>query len=106
VRLPELSRKQRLEVAQVSGTVERMLVTAGPIHVDDAVAEVRAVSRDPLVLGQVLGAYVVRTETEPRFAVVAELLREAGADEERAEQVAAWQRWRHGRDAQADGPIL
>jgi hypothetical protein len=101
-----LSRKQRLEVAQVSGTVERMMATAGPIREHAAVAIVHAVSRDPLVLGQVLGAYAVRVETEPRFAAVVELLREAGADEIRAEQVAAWQRWRHERNAQADGPIL
>jgi hypothetical protein len=83
-----------------------MMAHAGPIHVDDAVAEVHAVSRDPLVLGQVLGAYAVRAETQHRFAVVVELLREAGANEVRAEQAAAWQRWRHERDAQADGPIL
>jgi hypothetical protein len=101
-----LSKKQRLEVAEVSGTVERMSATAGPIHVDDAVAVVHAGSRDPLVLGQVLGAYVARAETEHRFAVVVELLREAGANEIRAQQVATWQRWRHERNTQADGPIL
>jgi hypothetical protein len=106
VRLPKLTGGQRLADARVSGTVERLMSSAGPIPVDDAVAVVHAVSRDPLVLGHVLGAYLVRAETEDRFAVVVDLLRAAGADEVRAQQVADWQRWRLERNAQADGPIL
>ena len=51
--------------------------------------EIRSLSRDPLVLGEVLGDYLHRVIVEPQSATarywpILEALRAAGADEEQA----------------------
>lgn len=107
MRYPELSARQRIKVAQLSGTVERLAAQGGQWAMSDLVAVVHEVSEDPLVLGQVLGAYLVRKEELPHFDPILQVLRAAGADEQRAAEVAAWQRWRLDRTARSEGrPIL
>lgn len=70
-------------------------------------ATIRAISVDPLVLGHVVG---MRLEPEhPEYAAAdgeaVSLLRELGADEDHAQQVALWQRERRERERHGRGPI-
>lgn len=107
MRYPELSPRQRIAAAQLSGTVERLVAEGGQWTMSQIVAVVHEVSSDPLVLGTALGAYVVRKEELPHFGPILQVLREAGADEQRAAEVAAWQRWRIEQTARSEGrPIL
>lgn len=101
--LPELPQRERLAVASLSGAVSRM--TRGDVRDLSRPAKlqrIRQISTDPLVLGHVLGPYLAPEHPEyaGADAEAAELLREAGADEEHAEQVAQWQRERRERRAQ------
>jgi hypothetical protein len=94
---PDLSRRQRLEVAAVSGTVHR--VTRGRLRglADDRRQDLIAgESADPTVLGVVLGQMLVPEHPEwvERNADGAALLRGLGADEQVAEAEAVWQRER------------
>lgn len=106
MRRPQLPRRQRAEASHVSGVVEYWLAEGGVWQMSDAVAVVHAVSDDPQVLGDVLGCYLARAEIEPHVSPVVQVLRAAGADEDVAGQVAAWQRWRYDRNASAEGPVL
>ena len=96
IRSPGLSTAQRLAVAKVSGAVQRLVLRDG--RGTDAVDEVLAESRDPLVLGDALGAVLARLEHLPSLQPAVELLRAAGADEERAAVKAAWLRERYPND--------
>ncbi|GAB2588729.1 hypothetical protein Aab01nite_42640 [Paractinoplanes abujensis] len=91
---PELDEQQRAEAARIRTMIEEL----GPA--DDhsgALPAVRAVTRDGLVLGDVLGDYLHRVVTGGQAETVSywpvlELLRAAGADEERAAAKAQWLR--------------
>jgi hypothetical protein len=94
MRKPELDDEQRVQAARVRTLIEEL----GPA--DDhsgALPAVRAVTRDGLVLGDVLGDYLHRVVTGGQAETVSywpvlELLRAAGADEERAAAKAQWLR--------------
>ncbi|MCY1138879.1 hypothetical protein OWR29_12795 [Actinoplanes sp. Pm04-4] len=91
---PELDDGQRVLAARVTAMIEGL----GPAddH-SDARPALRELTRDRLVLGDVLGDYLHRVmaggqaETISLWPVL-ELLRSAGADEERAAAKAAWLR--------------
>ena len=91
---PELDEGRRAQAARVTAMIEGL----GPDDdYSDAVPALRAISRDALVLGDVLGDYLARVvagsqaETVSYWPVL-ELLRAAGADEEHAAAKAAWLR--------------
>ncbi|MBM2615474.1 hypothetical protein JIG36_07835 [Actinoplanes sp. LDG1-06] len=91
---PGLTEQQRSEADRITALIEGL----GPA--DDhsgALPAVRAVTRDGLVLGDVLGDYLHRVVTGGQAETISywpvlELLRAAGADEERAAAKAQWRR--------------
>ncbi|WP_250030647.1 hypothetical protein [Paractinoplanes maris] len=94
MQMPELDEGQRVLAARVTAMLEGL----GPA--DDhsaALPALREFTRDRLVLGDVLGDYLhlvmagSQAETISHWPVL-ELLRSAGADEERAAAKAAWLR--------------
>lgn len=96
MRHPDLpSRYQRLEAASMAGAVQNLLARADQgVADDDAVEELLAVSRDPAVLGHVLGNHLARTDAPDGYdhGPAVRWLRAAGADEDQAEIKAAWLR--------------
>lgn len=83
-----------------SGSAANPGPAADPAH---ALPAVHAISRDRIVLGDVLGDYLHRVVVGTQADTVAywpalELLRAAGADEERAAAKAAWLRQQHPPD--------
>jgi hypothetical protein len=99
VRRPDLTSKQRMASAQISGLADRLTVGVDrDTPRDEAVAEVHAISADPVVLGVVLGGFLHRVDTESaEWQPAVELLRAAGADEDTAAAVRVWLSARHGR---------
>lgn len=90
---PRLSGAQRMAAARLIGAVPRL--AAAGVGIADAVAELHAITSDPVALGYALGVFLHRVENEPtsnRPAV--DLLRAAGADEDIALMKLAWVRWR------------
>jgi hypothetical protein len=88
VQRPQLTGDQLAAVTRIIAALDG----AGP-----DLPDVREISRDRLVLGDVLGDYlhrvVVGAQSETaRYWPVLELLRAAGADEERAAAKATWLR--------------
>lgn len=90
-----------MAVARISGAVERLTIgSAKGAPPELAVAELREISTDPAVLGDVLGAILHRVESEHSYLVAAaELLRAAGADEQAAISKLGWLRERDARRA-------
>lgn len=91
---PELDEDQRTLAARVAAMLEGL----GPAddH-SDALPALRALTRDRLVLGDVLGDYLHRVMAGSQARTVSywpvlELLRAAGADEEWAAAKATWLR--------------
>ncbi|UQU61383.1 hypothetical protein COUCH_20175 [Couchioplanes caeruleus] len=96
---PELSEAQRAIAGRVAAVVDRVRADGPAADPADALPALRAISRDPVVLGDVLGDYLHRVVAGAQAETVAywpalELLRAAGADEERAAAKAAWLRGR------------
>jgi lactoylglutathione lyase len=95
---PELDEAQRMGAARVTAMIEQLRADDGPAADHSrALAELREISRDRVLLGDVLGDYlhrvVVGTQAETvSYWPVLELLRAAGADEERAAAKATWLR--------------
>jgi hypothetical protein len=90
------SARQRLTAAKLSGLVERLV--SGALRgtpTDEAVTRLHDISTEPVVLGHVLGPYLVRAEQMETYAAAVELLRAAGADELVASEVAEWLRARY-----------
>jgi hypothetical protein len=88
---PALDEAQRLEAARVAAMIEQ----SRPGDHSRALAVLREISHDRIVLGDVLGDYlhrvVVGTQAETAsYWPALELLRAAGADEERAAAKATW----------------
>lgn len=83
MREPELSDRQRMQVAEATGTASRYGIGRDRHRPrEQALAELRKITTDRVVLGHVLAGYLYRVETEsPGYGPVVELLREAGADE-------------------------
>ncbi len=93
---PLLDEGQRAEAVRVTALIER-LGTADD-H-SESLPALREVSRDRVVLGDVLGDYLHRVVVGSQAGTasywpVLELLRAAGADEERAAAKASWLRAR------------
>ncbi|GID33382.1 hypothetical protein [Paractinoplanes brasiliensis] len=94
MRKPELDEEQRAEAGRVSALIEQL--GRADDH-SDALPAVRAITRDGLVLGDVLGDYLHRVVSGGQAGTISywpvlELLRAAGADEERAAAKAQWLR--------------
>jgi len=107
MRRPELNtRRQRIESAELSGHVEWVMHNGGEMTMDELVAELHTVSRDPDVLGNVLGSLLYRARESTGLEPLLEALRLAGADGDLARDVLEWQEWKRERDAHADGPTL
>jgi hypothetical protein len=98
MRLSELTPKQRLAVATVCGAADRLSVGKdGDVPRDDAAADLRSISADPEVLGEALGGFLHRIELGGRFEPAVDLLRAAGASEQRAAAKLRWLREQHVR---------
>jgi hypothetical protein len=78
-----MSTREQLAAARVTGAAARLTMGKdGMVPWDVAIAELRAITTDPVVLGQALGAYLHRVEQESaEWQETVELLRAAGADE-------------------------
>lgn len=96
MRHPSLSSaQQRLQAAKVTGATERYSIGADlEVPAEAAAAGLQAITRDPVVLGHVLGAYLVKAETMAAYGRGVEILRAAGAGEAAAAAKASWLRSR------------
>jgi hypothetical protein len=90
MRHPDLPSGKRLTAARVAGAVSRL--SAGGAPVDQAVAELYAISRDPEILGHELGRRLGEEYDTAANRRAIEMLRAADADEDVAGPVAEWQR--------------
>lgn len=72
-----------MQVAEIAGTASRYALGGDRDRPrDEAVAALHEITRDPVVLGHVLGGFFYRVETKSAgHAAAVELLRAAGADE-------------------------
>ncbi len=100
---PELDEDQRSQATRIAILIDQYGAGSGPIAFpDEALPALRAISHEPVVLGDVLGDYlhrvVVGTQAETiRYWPTLELLRAAGADEQRAAAKALWLRHQDAR---------
>jgi hypothetical protein len=100
MRRPELHPRLRLTVAETAGAVSRLALTDAPLA--DRLVELREITTDPRVLGDVLGCWLGGEPRQGNDEAVT-LLRAAGADEQVAAAVAEWQRWRIADRGQGPG---
>lgn len=100
MKFPELPAADRIPAAELHGAVYRLVIGVGKwVYAADGVAELHAISADPRVLGHVMGIYLARVEQEGDYfepAVV--LLQMAGADEQVAQRMLLWQRYRWAKE--------
>lgn len=97
MRKPELNESQRAEAARVTAMIDRFAgerLAGGHL---EALLALREVSDDRVVLGDVLGDVLHRVVVGSQAETISswpalDLLRAAGADEERAAVKAAWLR--------------
>lgn len=109
MRCPELTSRQRLQVAYIAGHVQRLgFGNLSHLTLEEKIADLHALSTDPVVLGHHLGDCLANAdEIWPGFQACADLLRAAGADEQAAAAKLAWRRWKQQHRASAEGnPIL
>jgi hypothetical protein len=111
MRKPELDEDQRREAAQVTAMIERSDADGSAADHSGSVAVLRGICSDRVVLGDVLGDYlhrvVVGTQADTvSYWPVLELLRSAGADEERAAAKATWLRHQQTVPGAASGGQL
>jgi hypothetical protein len=91
----ELDSTQRMALAKVSGAGQ--LWAFGRLKNrprDEAVAALRAITRDPVVFGIALGGALHQADAEPWGPALVDLFRAAGADEQVAAANLAWHRTR------------
>lgn len=88
----ELDRRQRMAVAEVTGHADRLLSGLGRPADEHAVAELHAISTDPVVYGIALGNALAALERggSDHLQPLADVYRAAGADVEVAERQRAW----------------
>jgi hypothetical protein len=98
VKTPDLPKGKRITAARLAGAVSRLSTTSAPI--EQQLAEVLAITRDPQILGHQLGAHLGAQYPSTADGAAIELLRAAGADEDEAARVAEWTRWKWGRRAE------
>jgi hypothetical protein len=92
VSAPHLTKTQRMAVAKISGSADRLTVGRDK-HVSraEAIAELHEITTDPVALGTVLGNRLYRVEREGASGLATvDLLRAAGADEDAAAAKLAW----------------
>ncbi|MBG0560739.1 hypothetical protein [Actinoplanes aureus] len=87
-----LDSRQRMEVAKMTGHADRLIQALGWSVGDEAVAELHAISTDPVVYGIALGTTRAMIETGgwDHLGPLAELYEACGADEEVADRQKAW----------------
>lgn len=93
----QLSSERRMQLATLSGTAQRWGIGAlRDRPLDEAVAALHEITRDPLVLGVALGNAMAGVELDgyASYARLVEMFRAAGADEDVA---AAHLQWLRGR---------
>lgn len=109
MRYPELTDRQRMQVAEISGTIQRIThgIDQNRPH-DWKTAELRSISIDPTVYGHVLGHIRASAdELSPIYLQCEPLLIEMGADEAAAQRALEWRRWDRERRHRVLGqPIL
>ncbi|WP_328465552.1 hypothetical protein OHA21_43885 [Actinoplanes sp. NBC_00393] len=90
----QLDTRQRMGVAKVSGHAEWLIQGQGWPVDEQTVAELHAITRDPVVYGIALGNLLGRMETAPEMWAhlepMAELYRQCGADLEVADRQRQW----------------
>jgi hypothetical protein len=101
MRKPELDQNQRVDAARITAMIDRFGADALTSDQLRALAALREISRDRVVLGDVLGDYLHRVVVGTQADTISywpalELLRAAGADEERAAAKASWLRRQQG----------
>lgn len=105
-----LDRRRRIALAQISGLGQRLAFNPDCAHVTlaEAVAELHAITRDPVLYGMALGAAQAELDEWPgRSRDLVTLYRAAGADEQVATASLAWQRERRERQQNSEGrPML
>jgi len=104
MRKPELDERQRVEAARARVVIDSLTADESAGDYARALSELREISSDRIILGDVLGDLLHRLVVGTQAETIAcwpalELLRTAGADEERAAAKAAWL-----RDQAADSP--
>ena len=94
---PELDGRQRAEAARVTAQIDRLAVEGLAGGYLEALPNLRKTCSDRVVLGDVLGDVLYRVVVGAQAETISawpalDLLRAAGADEERAAAKAAWLR--------------
>jgi len=94
---PELDERQRAEAARVTAMMDRLAAEGLAGDYLEALPDLRKMSSDRIVLGDVLGDVLYRVIVGAQAETISswptlDLLRAAGADEERAAAKAAWLR--------------
>jgi hypothetical protein len=94
VKYPELTSRQRMAAAKVSGAVKRLgFGEHAGWPIERKLAELYAITRDSVVFGHCLGDSLTDAEVEgSSYLQCADLLRAAGADEVAAQEKAEWRR--------------
>ncbi|GIE35886.1 hypothetical protein Ait01nite_089310 [Actinoplanes italicus] len=88
----KLNREQRMAAAAVSGHAERLIQALGRDVDEQTVAELHAITRDPIVYGIELGNVLGRIEKTgwTHLQRLADAYRAAGADLEVADRQRLW----------------
>jgi hypothetical protein len=95
--MPELDERQRAEAARITAMIDRLAAEGFAGGHLEALPDLRKMSSDRVVLGDVLGDVLYRVVVGAQAETISswpalDLLRAAGADEERAAAKAAWLR--------------
>ena len=103
MRKPDLSEDQRAVAARITAMLDTPGAGDPAAEPAQALPALHTITRDRVVLGDVLGDFLHRVMVGTQAETVAywpalELLRAAGADEERAAAKAAWLRHRRPPD--------
>lgn len=98
MQMPELDSDQCAAAARITAIIDQLGANVGPAaDYLPALPALREISRDRVVLGDVLGDYLHRVLVGTQAATISywpalDLLRAAGADEQRAAAKAVWLR--------------
>ena len=96
---PLLPKAKRITAASAGGTVARLAQGRDKgLRFDEKLEQLLAETRDPEILGHILGPYLAEEDPHEGTRAAIELLRAAGADETVAARNAAWQRERRERE--------
>lgn len=104
-----MTTSQHMQVAKVAGSVQRLSFGKDQhLTREKKLAELHAITRDPVVLGHELGNCLANVdELHPYWQGCVDLLRAAGANEDEAARKLAWLRWsRQRREGNSGKPML